>query len=310
MPTTDPAAADTSAQATTTLAANCPPPLAWSEVLADFHKQADAWYFDRPNYRLSGRTLGSGPPLYLLNGFSGTHELYSLFVWLLRDRFRCVLFDYPVSAGGKHLTLDDMADDLVAIADTCADRTCSVFASSFGGLVAMTALGRHPGRFDRTIIHAGFAHRSLSWFERLLIDVCRRLPGRLRHFPGRGAVQRQNHRRWFPPFDGTRWQFFSDNTGSAPLAELARRAAIVRDCDLRPLLPAIKQPLLLLRSEGNGPLLDACNQELANGLPHAAVESMNDTGQIPFLTHPHRLAKVVHGFFDVDTASRQPELPD
>src|SRR4051794_40624857 len=53
----------------------CPPPLAWVDVLADFHRQAEAWYLDRPNYRLSGRTLGSGPPLYFLNGFSGTHEL-------------------------------------------------------------------------------------------------------------------------------------------------------------------------------------------------------------------------------------------
>jgi pimeloyl-ACP methyl ester carboxylesterase len=173
----------------------------------------------------------------------------------------------------------------------------------------MKALARHPGRIQRAIFQAGFAHRSLSWFERQIIDICRWLPGRLRHFPGRNAVQRHNHRRWFPPFDGTRWQFFSDNTGSAPLAELAGRAAIVRDCDLRPLLPGIEEPLLLLRGEGNGPLLDKCNQELADGLPHATVESMNDTGLIPFLTHPHRLAKVVHAFFDVDLARHGSETP-
>src|SRR5437899_384251 len=105
-------------------APTCPPPLAWVDVLADFHKQADAWYLDRPQYRLSGRTLGSGPPLYFLNGFSGTHELYALLVWLLRDRYRCVLFDYPVAPRGMHVSLDDTADDLVAIADTCGDRQC------------------------------------------------------------------------------------------------------------------------------------------------------------------------------------------
>jgi pimeloyl-ACP methyl ester carboxylesterase len=273
--------------------------LAWVDVLADFHKQADAWYLDRPNYRISGRTLGSGPPLYLLNGFTGTHELYSLFVWLMRDKYRCVLFDYPVASDGKVLTLADMADDLVAIADTCGDRQCHVFASSFGGLVAMSAMARHPERFGRSIIQAGFAHRSLSRSERVLIDLFRHLPGRLRHFPGRHAVQRQSHRRGFPPFDETRWQFFSDNTGSVPLAEMARRAAIVRDCDLRPLLPAIVQQVLLLRTEGNGKVLDACNQELTDHLRDARVESMNDTGQIPFLTHPHRLSKIVHAYLDV-----------
>src|SRR5215475_5189400 len=80
----------------------CPPPLEWQEVLREFHRQADAWYLDCKNFRISGRTIGSGPPLYLLNGFSGTHELYALLVWLLRDRYRCVLFDYatPASRGG------------------------------------------------------------------------------------------------------------------------------------------------------------------------------------------------------------------
>lgn len=302
MSTTETAESASRDQPAATVEGGCPPPLAWVDVLAEFHKQADSWYLDRPNYRLAGRTLGSGPPLYLLNGISGTYELYALFVWLLRDRFRCVLFDYAAPASGKDLTLDDLADDLVAIADTCQDRTCSLFATSFGGLVAMQAMTRHPQRFDRAILQAGFAHRSLSRFERLLIDVCRPFPGwfpgRLCHFPGRGVIQRHNHRGWFPPFDGTRWQFFSDNTGSTPLADLARRAAIVRDGDLRPLLPALKQPLLLLRCEGNGPILDACQQELGSALPHATVESMNDTGQIPFLTHPHRLAKIVQAFFD------------
>jgi pimeloyl-ACP methyl ester carboxylesterase len=300
MPTTEPALANSPDQPAAPAESTCPPPLAWVDVLADFHKQADAWYLDRPNYRISGRTLGSGPALYLLNGYSGTHELYSLFVWLLQDRYRCVLFDYPVPSDRKNLTLTDMADDLVAIADTCGDRQCHLFASSFGGLVAMTAMARHPGRFGRSIIQAGFARRSLSRFERAFIDICQRLPGRLRHFPGRGAVQRQSHRRWFPPFDWTRWQFFSDNTGSVPLADLADRAAIVRDCDLRPLLPAIDQPLLLLRTEGNGQILDACNQELVDGLSHATVETMNDTGQLPYLTHPHRLAKVVHAYLTTD----------
>jgi len=302
LPTGDPGTTDPSEQSAAPAETGCPPPLAWVDVLADFHKQADAWYLDRPNYRISGRTLGCGPPLYLLNGFSGTHELYALFVWLMRDKYRCVLFDYPAAPRRKEFTLTDMADDLAAIADTCGDEKCRLFATSFGGLVALTALSRHPDRFERAVIHAGYAHRSLSRLEHLLIDAGRKLlsrfPGRLRHFPGRGAIQKQNHRRWFPPFDATRWQFFSDNTGSTRLAELAHRAAIIRDSDLRPLLPTVRQPLLLLRCEGHGQILDACQQELADGLPHACVESMNDTGQIPFLTHPHRLAKVAHAFFE------------
>ncbi len=273
----------------------CPPPLEWQEVLREFHRQSDAWYLDRPNYRISGRSLGSGPPLYLLNGFAGTHELFSLLVWLLRDQFRCVLFDYPIPQRGS-VTLNDLADDVIAIADVCGDQSCSLFATSFGGKVALTALHRHPRRIDRAVLQAGFAHRDLSRFERFLIQAGRILPARFRRIPLRAALQRQNHLRWFPPFDRTRWQFYLDNTGATSLGEMARRGGIIRDCDLRPLLPHIEQPVLLVRSEGDGQVLAKCGDVLADALPRATVETMNDTGQIPFLTHPHRLAKIIRPF--------------
>ncbi|MGE5194789.1 MAG: alpha/beta fold hydrolase [Deltaproteobacteria bacterium] len=301
--TTEPASSSAvSARSTPTTGAapaegGCPPPLEWQEVLREFHQQADAWYHDRKNYRIVGRSFGSGPPLYLLNGFSGTHELHALLVWLLRDRYRCVLFDYATPPARGHVTLTDLADDLIAVADAAGDRRFDVFAPLFGGLVAMDAMGRHPDRIGRGVLQGAFAHRSLSRLERLLIRLCDWNPGKLRHLPLRGILQTQSHRRWFPPFDRTRWQFLFDNTGSVPLAEMARRAAIVRDCDLRPVLKEIRQPILLVRTEGEGKILEECCPVLASGLPHAKVEWMSDTGHFPYLTHPHRLAKVIDGFF-------------
>lgn len=271
----------------------CPPPLEWQEVVREFHAQADAWYFDRTRYRLSGRTLGSGPPLYFLNGFCATHELYALLVWLLRDRYRCVLFDYPVGAYPRDVTLPELADDVAAVGHAIGDRTFDLFASSFGSLVALETMRRYPLRIGRAVLHGAFAHRRLSLVERLLIQACRVHPGRLRHVPFRKMVQRQNHRLWFPPFDLTRWEFLSDNTGKARLRDLARRAAIVRDADLRPHLAEIRQPVILVRTEGDGGILEECGAVLEAGLPQARVERMPLAGQYPFLTHPHRLAKIM-----------------
>jgi pimeloyl-ACP methyl ester carboxylesterase len=273
----------------------CPPPLEWQDVLREFHRQADTWYLDRPQYRISGRTVGCGPPLYLLNGFAGTHELYALLVWLLRDQFRCVLFDYPIPRHGLG-TLDGLADDVVAVADVCGDESCSLFASSFGGLVALTALDRHPQRIERAVLQAAFAHRDLSGMERVLLQIGRWLPARLRHVPARAAIQRQNQLRWFPPFDTTRWQFYLENSGATPVSELARRGKIIRDCDLRPQLRRIEQPVLVVCSEGDGQILAGCGDGLAAGLPRGTLESLNDTGPISFLTHPHRLAKIIRPF--------------
>ncbi len=276
----------------------CPPPLEWQEILREFHAQADNWYLDRGDYRLAGRTMGSGPPLYLLNSFTGTHELYALLVWLLRDQYRCVMFDDCLAGARGRVTLDHLANDLLAVADTAGDRRFDVFAPSFGGLVAMTAMRSHSDRIGRALIQGGFAHRTLTRFERVLIRVCSRHPGRLRHLPLRGIIQQQNHRRWFPPFDKTRWRFLFDNTGAVPIAELARRAAIVRDSDLRPIVQEIRQPVRLVRTEGNGSILDRCCDELSAGLPNATEEFIDNTGQFPWLTHPHRLAKVIREFLE------------
>ena len=276
--------------------AQCPPPLAWQEVLREFHQTADAWYLDRAGYRISGRTIGSGPPLYFLNGFSGTHELYALLAWLLRDGYRCVLFDYAPTSRRAPLSLDRLIDDLVAVAETCGDRTCDLFASSLGGLVAFGAMRREPGRFRRAIVQGGFARRELSLAERLLIGLCRLHPGKVRHLPLRRFLQQQNHRPWFPPFDATRWEFLAQNTGNVRLSQLAGLAALVRDTDLRPALRDIVQPVLLVGTEGEGRILEQYGRELAKGLSGSKQEHLNATGQFPFLTHPHRLAKIIREF--------------
>jgi pimeloyl-ACP methyl ester carboxylesterase len=222
--------------------------------------------------------------------------LHALLVWLLRDRYRCVVFDYATPAARGKVSLADLADDLIAIADAAGDRRWDVFAPLFGGLVALEAIRRHPDRIGRAVLLGGFAHRSLSRSERFLIRACALHPGRFKHLPLRGILQTQSHRRWFPPFDKTRWQFLYDNTGAVPLAEMARRAAIIRDSDLRPVLNEVRQPVLLVKTEGEGKILEACGEELLQGLPNAKAEWMHDTGHFAYLTHPHRLAKLIDGF--------------
>ncbi|MGQ0637375.1 MAG: alpha/beta fold hydrolase [Planctomycetaceae bacterium] len=278
-------------------ASECPPPLAWSDVLQAFRTESDRWYLERPRYRLTGRQWGAGRPLYLLNGFGGTHELYSLLVWLLRDEFRCVLWDYPGTAEGsptaRSATLGDLAADIRAIADARGDAVFDLYAPSFGSLVALQALIDFPQRTGRVFLQGGFAHRRLSRFERFLARSCRFYPGLLRKFPGSRAVRQHNHRRWFPPFDETRWQFLEDNVGRVPVTSLAWQAALIRDADFRPYLSRIDRRVHLIETEGEGTATRACQRELAELLPSATTDSLLGTGQYPYLTHPHRLAKII-----------------
>ena len=274
----------------------CPSPLSWREVLETFRAQSSPWEFTHDQLLYRGYIWGTGPPLYFLNCLGGSHELYALLGWLLREEFQCVLFDYPTVAGRQHLSVDDYAAGFCAIADLHGHANVTVYASGFGSAVALAALVAEPQRIDRAVIQAGYAHRSLSLSERLVTRLGRWLPGRLRTIPAFATIQRQNHRRWFPPFDHGRWSFFEENAGDSKMAAVARRAHLLADFDIRTSLLAIRQPILLVQTEGEGKVLTCCRQELLAGLPNARCESIDSTGLIPFLTHPHRLAKVIRPF--------------
>ena len=273
-------------------AEGCPPPMSWRQVLARFREESDRWVVKRDGYELCGRTWGQGPPLYLLSGIGGTCELFALVVWLLRDQFRCVVYDYPEEAS----TASGMADDLFAVADFHGEHRFTVYAASFGSVPALTAILHKPDRLSHAILQTGFAHRSLSAVERLLIRVGRRLPGRLAQVPLVRTFQKQNHLWWFPPFDRSRWEFFVENTGAVPIRALANRAAVLREFGVRCQLGQIKQPVLLLQSEGDGNVAERCHRELESGLPHARTETLVGCGHIPYLTHPHRIAKLIRSF--------------
>lgn len=290
----------------------CPTPQVWHQVLASFREQADAWTVTRDGRTVRGRSIGAGPPIYFLNGLGGTHELFVLTAWLLRDEYRCVLFDSPAPTLRGPVPADspwpacvppvfrELSADLLAAADHLGDATFSSYATSFGTPVALSALAAAPDRMERVVLQGGFARLSLSAFERLLIRLGRWAPGRVRHLPMRSVVQRQSHLPWFPPFDGTRWQFFADDTGSVPIRTIASRAADLSACDLRSTLPDVRTPVLLIRGEGEGRVSAAAADELAAGLPNAVTERMHGCGHLPYLTHPHRLVKLVRPFFKGD----------
>lgn len=277
----------------------CPPPLVWQEVLQAYHADSQPWELDRGSRRLTGRTWGSGPPLYLLNGFAGTAEMYALLAYLLRDSFRCVVFDTQMKPESRRtrLTINDYAGDLLAVADHHGDASICVFAPSFGAAVALQAALDRPERIAGLVLQHGFASRHLSWTERLLARCCQGSQRPLQSLPWRRRVQELNHRRWFPPFDGTRFEFLVESTGKIPLMDLSRKALAMDAVNLQDQLPRVACPVLLIRTEGQGQLESTGHDLLAKSLPKSHSEWLHSTGLHPYLTHPHRLAKLLKPFF-------------
>jgi len=275
----------------------CPTPLAWEQVLDAFRSDAELWELRQGGTTIRGRTWGDGPPVYLLPGLGGTHELYALLVWLLREDFRCVVYDdFSLDRGSRQSTAT-LVDNLFAVADRQGDRQFHLFAPAFASVTAFSAMLAEPNRILTAAIQGGYAHRQLSLTERLLIGVGRRLRRPLASVPFWSTLQTQNHLPWFPPIDRGRWSFFLADTGQLPVSALAERAAVLKEFDVRNRLGEVSQPVLLIRTEGEGQLAAGCQELLDQRIANTQVERLHSSGQLPYLTHPHRLAKLLKTFF-------------
>lgn len=276
----------------------CPAPLVWQEVREAYLRDSMPWELVRESRRLTGQTWGSGRPLYFLNNFAGTAELFCLAAWLLKDQFRCVMFDTVIDQPRKAAppTMADFCSDLFAIADEHGDEQLLVYGAAFGAAIGLQAAIDRPDRIGKLILQHGFASRRLSWTERLLASFCLRSPLSLSQLPQRRRFQAVNHKPWFPPFDDSRFEFLLESTGNLKLSDLALRAFAVHRFSVESRLSEVRLPVLLLRTEGEGRVAAEAQQSLEKQMTGARVEWMHSAGQHPYLTHPHRVAKLIKSF--------------
>lgn len=274
----------------------CPTPLEWRDVVAGFRRERDDFELEVQGARVQAAIFGTGHPLYFLSPATGNIDLFALLAWRLREQFRCVLVDEPRPHPQRTQRLSQARSCLLAAADHVGDDSFSLFATGWGSLVALQSLLSVPNRIPAAILVCGFAHRDLTWIERGLLFWGCHCPGRLAQLPAWQTIQERNHRAWFPPYDETRWQFLRDNLAATPIRDAARRLAVLSTTDLRPRLSEIKARVLLVRTEGEGPQVTKCQEDLQTGIPAATTEWMHTSGHYSCLTHPHRLAKLVTAF--------------
>jgi pimeloyl-ACP methyl ester carboxylesterase len=276
-------------------------PIHLDEARERFRREATRGVCDTGRYRMPYYAWGEGPPLVFIHGVSDRKEGFVMPVSRLAARFRCVAYDLPVGRGdGAALwryTHDHLVDDLFALLDHLGLRQAYLLGSSFGSTVALKALHREPGRLPRAVLQGGFARRRLRWLHVVLAGIGRLLPGPSRRLPLRDRIAAKLNRDAFDGRPDGDWEYLLDCTGRTPISAFARQALMLWGLDLRPLLPAIRQPVLLLCGDRDRVVPEPYARVLQDGLPNAGRVLVQGCGHVPSYSHPELMAEIVGRFF-------------
>jgi pimeloyl-ACP methyl ester carboxylesterase len=186
--------------------------------------------------------------------------------------------------------------DLFALLDHLQVQRSYVLGSSFGATVALAAAHARPERLPRVIVQGGFARRPLQRAELFLARVLCYLPGTMAGLPLRERVLRRSHYEPFAECPSAFWSNCLQWTGIPSVSGVAYQAQMLHRADLRRLLPAIHQPVLLICGDRD-PLIGPAHEEvLLKGLPNAGRITLEGSGHLPYFTHPDLLAAVVQNF--------------
>ena len=108
-----------------------------------------------PLTSLAYEVTGSGPPLILLHGLSGSGRWWGRNVPAFASRFRTYAVDLPGFGASRRVRWSRLDDTVDRLADWIAAEGLSrahIAGHSLGGAVAARVAARHPERVDRLVL--------------------------------------------------------------------------------------------------------------------------------------------------------------
>ena len=239
-------------------------------------------------------SFGGGPrTLVGVGGWTGSWEVWADVFGILSRSWRTVGIDHrgtgATLAETNGVTFPQMADDLLAVLDQLGIDQCVLAAESSGAATALTAVAQQPERFQGLVLSGGLYFQPPTDGEPPFLQ----------------ALQAD--------YETAVSQFVTNclpETDSSAMHEWARKillrasqpAAIdlfkaTSGLDLRPLLPQIPLPTLLLHGDDDRILPLASSQWLAGQLPQSKLHVLPGAGHAPMMTFPQEVAAAIEAFF-------------
>ena len=248
-------------------------------------------FIQRPDAELHVLSFGQGPlTLLAMGGWIASGEIwFDLFGHL--PHWRCVAVDHRGSGDTTHrgpITLDAMADDLLAVADALGLQSCVLAAESSGAAVALRAVQQAPSRFlGQVLVGPKWQQPDGPAQDAFIAQLEGDYPATLRGFVHHSLPETPSPalRRW-----GLR---------SLMRADVADAVALLQCQSQVPpddALAHTQLPTLLLHGTQDHIVPLASSRQLAAQLPHCALHELPGLGHVPIVTAPREMATLIDAF--------------
>ncbi|HEX2190831.1 MAG TPA: alpha/beta fold hydrolase [Longimicrobiaceae bacterium] len=243
---------------------------------------------DVPPYRIHAVEFGhEGEPLVLLHGLSGSSRWWRRNVAALAEGRRVVVPDVigfgRTRARGKLPPIAEISDLLAGWMDRLALAPVDLVGHSMGGQLAVHLAARHPEKVRRLVlVDAAGIPRPLT--PRSLV---------------RFAAEVAPPRRWGDPY------FLPTIVGDAVLAgprNILRAIGHILGDDVRPLLPTIEVPTLVVWGELDSIIPVEHAREFREGIPDARLAVLRGAAHNPMVDRPAEFNRLVADFLRGESA--------
>lgn len=244
--------------------------------------------------------IGSGPVLLLIPGADGIKETFRFQVVEFARQYRVICADLRASYADS-ATFDRFAEDARELLDMLGIERPTILGQSLGGAIAMRFAAIYPERLEALILantlarvsydHVGLNRTSLGavamFTTRYLPTVLARAFGRL--WCRIGVWLYDNSAGWRRTIEYALW------TGGRAIipAVSSGRVDLLRPTDLRPDLPAIAAPTLVIKGPVDTYVPPAWAREIADLIPGSRYVEIPETGHISHVSMSDEFNRIV-----------------
>ena len=244
---------------------------------------------------------GSGPPLLLVTGLSGTAAFWAQHVEALADHFTLILHDHRGTGRSSHsqidYSVDQMADDALQLIDYLGFDKVDFAGHSTGGAIGQTLALDHPDRLGRVVLSATWAGKDpyfdlfFTWRKRLLLEVGREDYLRSILFAAKPPQWYRDHPEELAAMTTV---FVEERVPDLHCA--ASRLDAIMAFDRRADAERISAPCLVICARDDIVTPPYLSEELASLIPNATLELLPDGGHFYPQTRPNDFLEAVIGF--------------